>query len=173
MGMPLLQRRPHGTSIVSRFHIAVIAKLCFEHNGDYSYPTVGNSLFVCMILPGGGSRLQTLGRLAAQVPRKRMICLPLCVHDPAWWWVKASNLGTPSGVVVRFNLAHVSGGCPLATRSFIDTGKYPDDIPFVFVFVCMILPGGESRLQTLGRLATELFDSTLRTFRVAVFWDDV
>ena len=33
--------------------------------------------------------------------------LPFCVHDPAWWWVKASNLGTPSGVVVRFNLAHV------------------------------------------------------------------
>jgi len=29
------------------------------------------------------------------------------VHDPAWWWVKASNLETPSGVVVRFNLAHV------------------------------------------------------------------
>lgn len=31
---------------------------------------------------------------------------PNGVHDPAWWWVKASNLGTPSGVVVRFNLAH-------------------------------------------------------------------
>ncbi len=31
----------------------------------------------------------------------------ICVHDPAWWWVKASNLETPSGVVVRFNLAHV------------------------------------------------------------------
>jgi len=28
------------------------------------------------------------------------------VHDPAWWWVKASNLGGPGGPVVRFNLAH-------------------------------------------------------------------
>ena len=27
----------------------------------------------------------------------------------------------------------------------------------------MILPGGGLRLQTLGRLATQLFDSTLRT----------
>ena len=30
----------------------------------------------------------------------------VCVHDPAWWWVKASNLGGPGGPVVRFNLAH-------------------------------------------------------------------
>jgi hypothetical protein len=29
--------------------------------------------------------------------------------------------------------------------------------------VCMILPGGESRLQTLGGLAAQLFNSTLRT----------
>ena len=29
--------------------------------------------------------------------------------------------------------------------------------------VCMILPGGGLRLQTLGGLATQLFDSTLRT----------
>ena len=28
------------------------------------------------------------------------------MHDPAWWWVKASNLGTLSGVAVRFSLAH-------------------------------------------------------------------
>ena len=34
--------------------------------------------------------------------------LLFCVHDPAWWWVKASNLGGLSGPVVRFNLAHVS-----------------------------------------------------------------
>jgi len=33
--------------------------------------------------------------------------LYFCVHDPAWWWVKASNLGGLSGPVVRFNLAHV------------------------------------------------------------------
>ena len=31
-------------------------------------------------------------------------------------------------------------------------------------FVCMILPGGGSRLQTLGGLAAQWFDSTLRTF---------
>jgi hypothetical protein len=31
-----------------------------------------------------------------------------CVHDPAWWWVQASNLWTASAVVVRFNLAHVA-----------------------------------------------------------------
>lgn len=30
------------------------------------------------------------------------------VHDPAWWWVKASNLEGPGGPVVQFNLAHVS-----------------------------------------------------------------
>ena len=30
--------------------------------------------------------------------------------------------------------------------------------------VCMTLPGGGLRLQTLGRLATQLFDSTLRTY---------
>ena len=30
------------------------------------------------------------------------------MHDPAWWWVKASNLGTLSGVAVRFSLAHDS-----------------------------------------------------------------
>jgi len=29
--------------------------------------------------------------------------------------------------------------------------------------VCMILPGGGSRLQTSGGLAAQLFDSTLRT----------
>jgi hypothetical protein len=29
--------------------------------------------------------------------------------------------------------------------------------------VCMILPGGGRRLQTFGGLATELFDSALRT----------
>jgi hypothetical protein len=31
-----------------------------------------------------------------------------CVHDLAWWRVKASNLGRLSGRVVRFHLAHVS-----------------------------------------------------------------
>ena len=35
--------------------------------------------------------------------------------------------------------------------------------------VCMTLPGGGLRLQTLGRLATQLFDSTLRTL-VLVAW---
>jgi hypothetical protein len=32
------------------------------------------------------------------------------------------------------------------------------------LFVCMILPGGGSRLQTLRSLAAQLFNSTLRTF---------
>jgi len=37
--------------------------------------------------------------------------------------------------------------------------------PFFFFFaVCMILPGGGSRLQTLGGLAAQWFDSTLRTY---------
>ena len=40
-----------------------------------------------------------------------------CVHDPAWWWVKASNLETPNGVVVRFNLAHVFRPTPSLPRS--------------------------------------------------------
>ena len=30
----------------------------------------------------------------------------LGVHDPAWWWVKASNLGGLGGPVVRFNFMH-------------------------------------------------------------------
>lgn len=30
-----------------------------------------------------------------------------CVHDLAWWWVKASNLEGLGGPVVRFHLAHV------------------------------------------------------------------
>ena len=29
------------------------------------------------------------------------------MDDPAWWWVKASNLGGLGGPVVRFNLSHV------------------------------------------------------------------
>jgi len=29
------------------------------------------------------------------------------VHEPAWWWVKASNLGGLERPVVRFDLAHV------------------------------------------------------------------
>ena len=29
---------------------------------------------------------------------------PTGVYDPAWWWVKASNLGGLSGPVVQFNL---------------------------------------------------------------------
>jgi hypothetical protein len=33
-------------------------------------------------------------------------------------------------------------------------------------YVCMTLPGGGLRLQTLGRLAAQLFDSTLRTLYV-------
>jgi len=32
--------------------------------------------------------------------------------------------------------------------------------------VCMILPGGGSRLQTLGGLAAQWFDSTLRTYSI-------
>ena len=31
----------------------------------------------------------------------------ICVHDPAWWWVKASNLGGLGGPVVRFHLFRV------------------------------------------------------------------
>jgi len=34
----------------------------------------------------------------------------------------------------------------------------------------MTLPGGGLRLQTLGRLATQLFDSTLRTDASVVPW---
>ena len=33
----------------------------------------------------------------------------------------------------------------------------------LFESVCMTLPGGGLRLQTLGGLASQLFDSTLRT----------
>ena len=42
-----------------------------------------------------------------QSPLSRNSPIFFCVHDPAWWWVKASNLGGPGGPVVRFNLAHV------------------------------------------------------------------
>jgi hypothetical protein len=35
----------------------------------------------------------------------------------------------------------------------------------------MILPGGESRLQTLGRLAAQLFDSALRTINFEAVFD--
>jgi len=95
-----------------------------------------------------------------------------CVHDPAWWWVKASNLGGLGGPVVRFNLAHVVNVhhgamfcfrfCQyLKTHSiFACKDRFRCFPPF---FVCMILPGGGSRLQTLGGLAAQLFDSTLRT----------
>ena len=34
-------------------------------------------------------------------------CLLFCGHDPAWWWVKASNLGGRRRAVVGLNLAHV------------------------------------------------------------------
>jgi len=34
----------------------------------------------------------------------------------------------------------------------------------------MTLPGGGLRLQTLGRLATQLFDSTLRTVPVLILY---
>ena len=40
-----LRRRPLGKSILSRQSVAVIAKLCLKHNGDYSYPTQRNSFF--------------------------------------------------------------------------------------------------------------------------------
>ena len=29
------------------------------------------------------------------------------MHDPAWWWVAASNRRGPGGPAVRFSLAHV------------------------------------------------------------------
>ena len=70
---------PLGQEHESRPFVVVIAKLCH-------YNPTG-------ITPTANRRTQTQPFL--------------CVHDPAWWWVKASNLGTPSGVVVRFNLAHV------------------------------------------------------------------
>jgi hypothetical protein len=38
-----------------------------------------------------------------------------------------------------------------------------DQVEYVTRDVCMTLPGGGLRLQTSGRLATQLFDSTLRT----------
>jgi hypothetical protein len=89
-----------------------------------------------------------------------------CVHDPAWWWVKASNLGGPGGPVVRFNLAHVvhstSPHCRWRIGMFTALGMLQQ--PKHSSFVCMILPGGGSRLQTLGGLAAQLFDSTLRTW---------
>ena len=41
------------------------------------------------------------------------------------------------------------------------------------LFVCMILPGGGSRLQTLRSLAAQLFNSTLRTFAYYTYrWVD-
>ena len=50
---------------------AVLAKLCHqEHNGGHlplqGLGTHPQTTSVCMILPGGGSRLQTLGGLASQ-----------------------------------------------------------------------------------------------------------
>ena len=69
-----------------------------------------------------------------------------CVHDPAWWWVKASNLKRPSGLVVRFNLAH---GLIAALVRLL----YSSEGLRFHLFVYMILPGGGSRLQTLRGLA--------------------
>ena len=66
---------------------------------------------------GGGWRRQskvmphanTTGIMAISSQRKIFHHPPLfcSVHDPAWWWVKASNLGRLGGLVVRFHLAHV------------------------------------------------------------------
>jgi len=84
---------------------------------------------VCMILPGGESRLQTLGGLAAQLFDST---LRAGQHDHIK--IRVPN----DGNLCKYGVLRET---------------YP---------VCMILPGGESRLQTLGGLAAQLFDSTLR-----------
>ena len=38
--------------------------------------------------------------------------------------------------------------------------------PLLHSFVCMILPGGECRLQTCRGLTAQLFNSTLRTYTI-------
>jgi hypothetical protein len=77
MGVPLWQRRSLWQERKSRPLVAVRAKLC---------------------------HLTQRGLL---LPQTEELKNTFCVHDPAWWWVKASNLGRLSGLVVRFNLARV------------------------------------------------------------------
>ena len=51
------------------------------------------------------------------------------MHDPAWWWVKASNLGTLSGVAVRFSLAHgivAAGGGDMFVATCIRSALHRD-----------------------------------------------
>jgi hypothetical protein len=52
-------------------------------------------LFTYMIVDGGSNRFISLN-----VEYKSVL-------DPAWWWVKASNLGGLENPVVQFDLAHV------------------------------------------------------------------
>ena len=97
-----------------------------------------NDTFVYMILPGGGSRLQTLGGLAAQL------------FDSTLRTIKLTK---------NYKMSEVS--------IWIYLFSFPNQIFKIYfnndTFVYMILPGGGSRLQTLGGLAAQLFDSTLRT----------
>ena len=57
-------------------------------------------LSLAVLIIGGVGRM-----LSLKVEVREIEILVLCMHDPAWWWVKASNLGTLSGVAVRFGLA--------------------------------------------------------------------
>jgi len=78
---------------------AVKAKLCHDINSTGLTPTtvlavlcVGQELtttiFVCMNLPGGGSRLQTLGGLNAQSfdSTLRTLCTYHCITWESWRW---------------------------------------------------------------------------------------
>ena len=100
---------------------------------------------VCMILPGGESRLQTLGGLAAQL-FDSTLRTSLTMDQ-----YKVSD-DRPTG------RASLTFDCIIGAVDCLARGRLP-----ARKLVCMILPGGESRLQTLGGLAAQLFDSTLRT----------
>ena len=54
---------------------------------------------------------------------------------------------------------------PYQSNSVVNSTGVTTDVSLE-TSVCMILPGGGLRLQTLGGLAAQLFDSTLRTFQV-------
>jgi hypothetical protein len=50
----------------------------------------------------------------------------ISVHDPAWWWAKASNLRGLGGPVVRFNLAHAS---PMKLTNLSLVGEEEESVP--------------------------------------------
>ena len=94
-----------------------------------TFPKMIDCIFsLCMIMPGGGSRLQIFGGVKVQL--------------------FGSTLST-----YRISVCFV-----VFFKSILDT--FMNTI--VYFSVCMILPGGGSRLQTLG-VEAQLFDSTLHT----------